>query len=62
MNSKAAFIDSSDVRSSWMGLTVPRIFGVDCRSLAAEAPRDRERAPRRMWYLADCRRRFLAVS
>ena len=62
MNSKAAFIESSEVMSSWSGITVPRTLGVDCRSLAAEAPRDKEREPRRMWYFAEWRSRFLAVS
>jgi hypothetical protein len=62
MNSNASLIDESDVMSSWRDVTVPRTPGVDCRSLAAEAPRDSERDPRRMWYLAEWRRRFLAVS
>jgi len=62
MKSKAAFIESSEVMSSWIGLTVPRILGVDCKSLAAEAPRESERDPRRTWYFAEWSKRFLAVS
>jgi hypothetical protein len=41
------------------GCNIPVTY---CRSLAADAPRDREREPRRMWYFAEWRRRFLAVS
>lgn len=62
MNSKADFMESSEVTSSWRGFTVPRRPGVDWMSLAAEAPRESERHPKRTWYLAEWRRRFLAVS
>jgi len=62
INSKADFMDSSEVTSSWRTVTVPRRPGVDWISLAAEAPRERERHPKRTWYLAEWRRRFLAVS
>jgi hypothetical protein len=55
-------MDSLEVTSNWRVVTVPRRPGVDWISLAAEAPRERERHPKRTWYLAEWRRRFLAVS
>jgi hypothetical protein len=62
IDSKADFMDSLEVTSNWRVVTVPRRPGVDWISLAAEAPRERERHPKRTWYLAEWRRRFLAVS
>ena len=62
MNLKADSMESSEVTSRWREVTVPRRPGVDWMSLAAEAPRERERHPKRTWYLAEWRRIFLAVS
>lgn len=57
----AASMEASSVTSIWIRDTLP-LMGRARRTEMASEPLDGSRLPRRMWYSAEERRRFLAVS